>query len=161
MNRGMKTYTYTDTPIGKLMLYGDHCLEGLVFPKGKTRIDPGTDWVHDPGGFKPVRQQLADYFAGRRTRFDLDMNLMGTDFQKQVWQALTQIPYGQTLSYGELAVRIGNPNASRAVGLANGKNPIPIIVPCHRVVGKNGRLTGFGGGLDVKAYLLELEQRHG
>lgn len=151
-------YTYVDSPIGKLMVYGDLCLEGLMFPKGKTRKDPAPHWVHDPGGFDAVKRQLDLYFEGRLTAFDLEMRFNGTDFQKRVWQALTRIPYGHTTSYGELATAVGNPNASRAVGMANGKNPIPIIVPCHRVIGKNGKLTGFGGGLDVKAFLLDLEQ---
>ncbi|HCY83780.1 MAG TPA: cysteine methyltransferase [Desulfobacteraceae bacterium] len=157
----MTTYTYTDSPIGKLLLFGSVRLEGLMFPKGKTRKDPDPAWTHDPEGFFDVRQQLGEYFSGSRTRFDLDLTLSGTDFQKQVWEKLRHIPYGQTISYGELAKRVGNPKASRAVGLANGKNPIPIIIPCHRVIGKNGKLTGFGGGLDVKAYLLELEQPNG
>ncbi|MEH0021427.1 MAG: methylated-DNA--[protein]-cysteine S-methyltransferase [Desulfobacter sp.] len=154
----MMKYTYVDSPIGKLMVYGDLCLEGLMFPKGKTRKDPESHWVHDPGGFDAVKRQLDLYFEGRLTAFDLEMRFNGTDFQKRVWQALTRIPYGHTTSYGELATAVGNPNASRAVGMANGKNPIPIIVPCHRVIGKNGKLTGFGGGLDVKAFLLDLEQ---
>ena len=157
----MTTYTYTDAPIGKLLLFGGPCLEGLMFPKGHTRKDPEPDWTHDPEGFPVVRQQLDEYFSGERTCFDLELELSGTDFQKQVWLELARIPYGRTISYGELARRIGNPKASRAVGLANGKNPIPIIIPCHRVIGKNGKLTGFGGGLDVKAYLLELEAPKG
>ncbi|MEE4364495.1 MAG: methylated-DNA--[protein]-cysteine S-methyltransferase, partial [Desulfotignum sp.] len=95
---------------------------------------------------------------GKLTRFSLDTAPDGTDFQRRVWQALTQIPYGTTISYGELARRIGNPKASRAVGMANAKNPIPIVIPCHRVIGKNGRLVGFGGGLDIKEKLLALEQ---
>ncbi|MCG8636323.1 MAG: methylated-DNA--[protein]-cysteine S-methyltransferase [Desulfobacterales bacterium] len=157
----MMKYSYAESPIGKLLLYGGQCLEGLMFPKGKTRKDPEPDWVEDPDAFSRVKEQLDLYFQGKLTRFDLEMRFSGTDFQKQVWQALTRIPYGETISYGELAGRIGNPKASRAVGLANGKNPIPIIVPCHRVIGKNGKLTGFGGGLDVKAFLLDLEKNHG
>ncbi|MCG8686089.1 MAG: methylated-DNA--[protein]-cysteine S-methyltransferase [Desulfobacterales bacterium] len=151
-------YTYFDSPIGKLMLYGNNCLEGIVFPKGKTSQDPEPEWQLDPSGFEEVKRQLDQYFKGRLKSFDLELKTGGTTFQQQVWQALAKIPYGSTISYGDLAVQIGNPKAVRAVGLANGRNPIPIIIPCHRVIGKNGSLTGFGGGLDVKRFLLELEQ---
>ena len=104
------------------------------------------------------RTQLDEYFAGTRTRFDLPLRLHGTPFQVEVWEQLRRIPYGETISYGELARRVGNANASRAVGLANGQNPLPIVVPCHRVIGANGKLTGYGGGLPIKARLLELER---
>lgn len=140
------------------MLYGNNCLEGIVFPKGKTSQDPEPEWQLDPSSFEEVKRQLDQYFKGRLKSFDLELKTGGTPFQQQVWQALAKIPYGSTISYGDLAVQIGNPKAVRAVGLANGKNPIPIIIPCHRVIGKNGSLTGFGGGLDVKRFLLELEQ---
>jgi methylated-DNA-[protein]-cysteine S-methyltransferase len=103
--------------------------------------------------------QLAEYFAGRRTEFDLPVEMAGTDFQRRVWAALREIPYGETVSYGELARELGQASASRAVGLANGKNPVSVIVPCHRVVGSDGSLTGYGGGLDRKRFLLDLEQR--
>lgn len=135
-------------------------MESLHFPIGKTRKEPGKDWVEKPQLFDRVRSQLDEYFAGRRKQFDLQLAPMGTDFQEKVWQELVKIPYGRTITYGELAKRIGNPKASRAVGLANGKNPISIIVPCHRVIGANGSLTGFGGGLEAKQYLLEHEDRH-
>jgi len=105
-------------------------------------------------------EQLEAYFKGELTQFDLELNAQGTQFQKMVWQELVKIPYGEIISYSELAKRIGNPNASRAVGMANGKNPISIIIPCHRVIGKNGSLTGFGGGLEVKKNLLEFEKRN-
>jgi methylated-DNA-[protein]-cysteine S-methyltransferase len=118
-------------------------------------LDQG--WQEDEERTAEVRRQLTEYFAGRRQEFDLPLAPKGTDFQKQVWQALTSIPFGATTSYGELAGRIGRPKASRAVGAANGANPIPIVVPCHRVIGANGSLTGFGGGLDVKRTLLEIE----
>ena len=140
------------------MLYGNNCLEGIVFPKGKTSQDPEPQWQLDPSGFEEVKRQLDQYFKGRLKSFDLELKTGGTPFQQQVWEALAKIPYGSTISYGDLAVQIGNPKAVRAVGLANGRNPIPIIIPCHRVIGKNGSLTGFGGGLDVKRFLLELEQ---
>ena len=107
---------------------------------------------------KPA-SQLAEYFAGRRTEFDLPIEMAGTDFQRRVWAALREIPYGETVSYGELARELGKASASRAVGLANGKNPVSVIVPCHRVVGSDGSLTGYGGGLDRKRFLLDLEQR--
>lgn len=161
-------YSYYESPVGSLLLHGEDQLEGLVFPKSKIAIqmgDPTGDpmaaqWVRSPSRFDPVKKQLDDYFQGNLKIFDLGLSLQGTDFQKKVWHALTQIPYGKTISYGDLAQRIGNPKACRAVGLANGKNPIPIIIPCHRVIGKNGKLTGFGGGIPVKQHLLELESTH-
>ncbi len=153
-------YSYHESPVGWLLLYGEDLLEGVVFPKSKTKIKMDAQWVPVPSRFDSVKKQLDDYFQGRLKIFDLGLSLQGTDFQKKVWHALTQIPYGKTISYGELAQRIGNPKACRAVGLANGKNPIPIIIPCHRVIGKNGKLTGFGGGIPVKQHLLELESTH-
>lgn len=119
----------------------------------------GKDWVlrNDVPPFPETVQQLAAYFDGKLTEFSLPLAIRGTDFQKRVWDELREIPYGATISYGELAQRIGNPNASRAVGLANGHNPISIIVPCHRVIGANGKLTGYGGGLQRKAALLSFE----
>jgi methylated-DNA-[protein]-cysteine S-methyltransferase len=112
----------------------------------------------DPTPFTEVIRQLKEYFAAQRTDFDLPLRLAGTPFQRSVWAALREIPFGQTMSYGQLAQRIGRPAAVRAVGLANGRNPIGIIVPCHRVVGATGALTGYGGGLERKQYLLELER---
>jgi len=120
-----------------------------------------------PAGFEPAKTpliekaatQLKEYFAGKRTEFDLPLSLAGTDFQRSVWKALQEIPWGETRSYKDIAVRIGKPRATRAVGMANNRNPIPIIVPCHRVVGSDGSLTGYGGGLPVKQRLLELEKR--
>lgn len=104
-----------------------------------------------------VKSQLEEYFSGKRKTFDLPLNPQGTEFQKRVWQALTKIPYGETCCYKDIAIAIGNPKASRAIGMANNKNPIPIIIPCHRVIGKNGNLTGYAGGLDIKRKLLEFE----
>tara|TARA_B100001057_G_scaffold463187_1_gene516896 strand:- start:15066 stop:15467 length:402 start_codon:yes stop_codon:yes gene_type:complete len=114
-------------------------------------------WSEDNKPFNAVIKQLDEYFDGKRQDFDLPLRPAGTEFQRQVWQALQQIPYGETWSYGELAKHVGTPNAYRAVGAANGINPIPVIIPCHRVIGSNGKLTGFGGGLEAKAFLLNLE----
>ena len=116
------------------------------------------DWDRDDNAFDDVVSQLEDYFAGRRREFDLPLAPAGTPFQQRVWRALLDIPYGETISYGELASRIGNKAASRAVGLANGSNPISIVIPCHRVIGANGKLTGYGGGLPIKQQLLALER---
>jgi methylated-DNA-[protein]-cysteine S-methyltransferase len=154
----VKQYCYYQSPIGKLLLIGtDGTLEALHFPNSLEQVQISEDWQCDEICFKNVLKQLAEYFAGDRQEFDLKIAPKGTDFQKSVWQELQKIPFGQTASYGEIAERIGNKKASRAIGMANGKNPIPIIVPCHRVIGKDGSLTGFGGGLDVKKQLLKLE----
>lgn len=151
-------YCYFESPLGKLLLTGNKLLESLHFPIGKTKVEPEKDWIYNEEIFLNVIDQLDAYFKGKLTTFDIELNIQGTDFQKKVWQQLVKIPYGETISYGELAKRIGNPKASRAVGMANGKNPISIIVPCHRVIGKNGSLTGFGGGLEAKKTLLDLEK---
>ena len=160
MENTMKKYCYYEAPFGPLMLVGGNAkLEELRFPNQDQSVPAGSDWQEDKQEFKTVIQQLDEYFQGNRTTFDLELAPKGTPFQKSVWKELSNIPFGETINYGELAVRVGNPKASRAVGAANGKNPIPIIVPCHRVIGKNGTLTGFGGGLDVKKQLLELENK--
>ncbi len=154
-------YCYLDTPIGELLLAGDDAALCLVgFPEGSMRRDPEPDWIYNEKPFAVARQQLTEYFAGERRAFDLPLKLDGTEFQMSVLQALQQIPYGETTSYAEIAERIGRPRAVRAVGAANGRNPIPIIVPCHRVIGSHGELTGFGGGLDTKEALLRLEAEH-
>lgn len=154
-------YCYLNSPIGDLLLAGDNDALSLVgFPKGKMRHDPDPDWVYDEKPFAAARQQLAEYFAGDRKDFDLPLQVSGTEFQLSVLEELQQIPYGETCSYGDIAARIGRPKAMRAVGAANGRNPIPIIIPCHRVIGSGGSLTGFGGGLDTKAALLRLEAEH-
>jgi len=151
-------YCYFDTPIGELLLAGEaNTLSMIGFPKGAMRRDPEADWIYNEAPFEIVRSQLAEYFAGERKDFDLPLSLSGTEFQVAVLEALQQIPYGETTSYGAVAKQIGRPKAVRAVGAANGRNPIPIIVPCHRVIGSSGDLTGFGGGLDTKAALLRLE----
>ncbi len=154
-------YCYTKTPIGELLLAGDG--EGLCmvgFPKGSMRREPEPDWIFNEKPLAAACAQLQEYFAGKRREFDLPLRLTGTEFQVSVLRALQEIPYGETVSYGEIARRIGRPRAVRAVGAANGRNPIPIVVPCHRVIGSTGDLTGFGGGLDTKEALLRLEAEH-
>ena len=147
-----------DSPVGRLLLAGDGTsLVQVCFQSGPRPQQPPGGWTADPAPFRTVMAQLAEYFAGKRRRFDLPLAPRGTEFQRRVWRALTEIPYGKTVSYSELARRIDKPSASRAVGLANGANPLPIIVPCHRVIGADGSLTGFGGGLPIKRKLLELE----
>ena len=154
-------YCYHDTPIGELLLAGDEdalCMIG--FPKGSMRRDPEPDWIFNEKPFRAAVRQLDEYFAGTRTQFELPLKLDGTEFQVEVLRELQRIPYGETTSYGDIAQRIGRPKAVRAVGRANGRNPIPIVVPCHRVIGSSGDLTGFGGGLDTKEALLRLEAEH-
>lgn len=141
------------------MAGGEDGLHLLHFMNGRHPISPDRSWSEDQKPFKEVIRQLKGYFAGKLKDFDVPLVLHGTDFQLLVWRRLQQIPYGETVSYGQIARDIGNPEASRAVGLANGSNPIPIIVPCHRVIGSNGNLTGFGGGLPVKEKLLALESK--
>ena len=153
-------YTRFLSPVGPLLLAGDKFALKLVSFAGGSRatsVDP--TWTEDRRAFSRVIRQLESYFRGERTEFDLSLSFAGTDFQKSVWKGLQSIPYGETISYKELAGRIGNPKAVRAVGAANGANPIPIIVPCHRVIGNDGSLTGFGGGLPLKKKLLQLESR--
>jgi methylated-DNA-[protein]-cysteine S-methyltransferase len=152
-------YTYMSSPIGQLLLAGDEQALRLVgFPQGSGQRSPELGWQENKTPFAETIRQLDAYFAGELSTFDLPLAPQGTPFQRAVWQALQQIPYGTTTSYGALAHTIGKPKAVRAVGAANGANPIPIIIPCHRVIGSNGKLTGFGGGLETKARLLNLEQ---
>ena len=158
--RGENLYHHTlDTPIGGLLLVGDmDALHGVYFQDGKRGPhNPDQSWEPSERPFKEVQRQLKAYFAGKLKDFDLPLAPQGTAFQLQVWKALRTIPYGKTWSYGELARRIRRPDAQRAVGAANGQNPIPVIVPCHRVIGADGSLTGFGGGLPIKQKLLALE----
>lgn len=159
---GANTVWYDDlpSPIGMLRLVADE--EGLRevwFDRGRHRKAPEPHWQRDAAPLAEARKQLEEYFAGTRTQFDLPLRPRGTPFQCTVWWELARIPYGATISYGELAQRIGQPLAVRAVGAANGRNPLPIILPCHRVIGADGSLTGFGGGLPTKRYLLSLEDR--
>ncbi len=151
-------YTTIPSPIGELLLVGDgRSLRGLYMREGRKPVAVRADWVEAAAAFDHVRVQLEEYFAGRRTSFDVPLAMEGGPFQRLVWDALLEIPYGETTSYGELAQRIGQPGAARAVGLANGSNPISVIVPCHRVIGVNGKLVGYGGGMERKRILLDLE----
>jgi methylated-DNA-[protein]-cysteine S-methyltransferase len=149
-----------DSPVGPLLLAGDSdALHVLAFGMGSRPREIDSDWMPDTKGvLKDVRKELDKYFAGNLKKFTTKLAFNGTPFQNQVWKELTRIPYGETISYLDLANRIDNPKAVRAVGMANGANPIAIIVPCHRVIGSNGSLTGFGGGLPTKRALLELEK---
>jgi methylated-DNA-[protein]-cysteine S-methyltransferase len=154
-------YCYLATPIGDLLLGGDDeslCL--ISFPDGSKRREPEPDWIYSEKPFNDAREQLRAYFDGGLKEFDLKLRPGGTEFQQQVLAELQKIPYGTTTSYGDIARRIGRPKAVRAVGAANGRNPIPIVIPCHRVIGASGDLTGFGGGLPVKEALLRLEMEH-
>jgi methylated-DNA-[protein]-cysteine S-methyltransferase len=151
-------YCYLDTPIGDLLLAGDDAGLALVgFPEGSMRRDPDPEWIYNEKPFAEARRQLTEYFAGTRKSFELPLQPTGTEFQLRVLEELQRIPYGKTCSYSEIAERIGRPRAVRAVGAANGRNPIPVIIPCHRVIGASGDLTGFGGGLAAKEALLRLE----
>ena len=158
----MNAFTSVDSPVGRLLLtaQGEHLTGLFMEPSRKSQSVAG--WVED-AAIEPLAAtalQLSEYFAGTRRQFDLPLRLEGTIFQRRVWRELTEIPYGETWSYGQLATRIGKPGASRAVGLANGRNPISILVPCHRVIGANGSLTGYGGGLVRKQWLLAHEGLH-
>ena len=163
-------YRTIESPIGPLLIAGDdNGLRFLLFSRGpfdsrslaqgkRSEVKPKPEWEADRGLLKEPVKQLTAYFAGKLRAFDIPLAPKGTPFQSQVWRALCDIPYGETTSYGELAQRIGNPKAVRAVGLANGSNPISIIIPCHRVIGSNGSLVGYGGGLPIKQALLSLER---
>ena len=154
-------YSYIDSPIGPLLVSGDeHQLQGLFFSTGAKARGAGEGWLRSDKRFSGVAEQLKEYFAGERRQFDLNLALRGTEFRLAVLAALQRIPFGETRSYLEIAQEIGNPKAVRAVGAANGNNPIALIIPCHRVIGSNGSMTGFGGGLDTKRYLLDHEARH-
>jgi len=152
-------YSYMKSPLGDLLLAGDSTsLLCLGFPEDGVARQPEPDWLHRNALFTPVKLQVDEYFEGKRTQFDLAIEPQGSEFQRAVWQAMLDIPYGETRSYGDVARVIGRPSASRAVGAAAGRNPVPLIVPCHRVIGSDGGLVGFGGGLPTKKYLLALEQ---
>lgn len=154
-----RAHAVTDSPVGHLTLMAmGGSLVGVYMGEEGHESPPDTVDDADTTVLTEAAKQLDEYFAGRRTEFDLPMIFDGTPFQRQVWAALRTIPYGETMSYGELAGRIGRPAAVRAVGLANGRNPISIVVPCHRVIGSNGDLTGYGGGIERKRFLLSLER---
>ncbi len=160
----MEYFDYYESPLGQILLVGNaSALTGLHFVGEKyyPAVDPG--WQHNPNSkiIVRARQQIAEYFAGKRKDFDLAVDPAGTTFQREVWRALQKIPYGVTANYGAVAQRIGQPNASRAVGAANGRNPISIVIPCHRVIGANGDLTGYAGGMARKEALLRLEADDG
>jgi methylated-DNA-[protein]-cysteine S-methyltransferase len=158
----MNAFSYFESPIGRLLLTSDGtALTGLYMePSRKAQCTDG--WIEDVtvAPLSATVRQLTEYFEGTRREFDLPLRLQGTVFQQRVWRQLTEIPYGQTWSYGQLAQRIDKPSASRAVGLANGRNPISILVPCHRVIGADGSLTGYGGGIERKRWLLVHEGLH-
>jgi methylated-DNA-[protein]-cysteine S-methyltransferase len=155
----MLFYTYMESPIGPLLLAGSrHALKVIGFSRGHKAREAESDWERLDEPFKRVKKQLEEYFEGERRTFDVPLAPDGTDFQRAVWHALTTIPYGATRSYSDIAVHIDHPRAVRAVGAANGANPIPIIIPCHRVIGLDGSLTGFGGGIETKRWLLDLER---
>ena len=151
-------YCIHNSPIGKLLILGrEDMVTEIRFENSWTTKDTA-DYSLNNTVFAQTISQLNEYFKGTRKIFTVPIAPIGTIFQKTVWRQLTKIPYGTTLSYGDIAEQINNPKGCRAVGMANGKNPIPIIIPCHRVIGKNGTLTGFGGGIDVKQQLLNIEQ---
>jgi methylated-DNA-[protein]-cysteine S-methyltransferase len=153
------TYTAFESPLGTITLVAEGgALTGLYMTDHRHWSGLPADAVRDDEALSGPRAQLEEYLSGARRGFELDVELAGTPFQRRVWRALQDIPYGETISYGELAQRIDNPAAVRAVGLANGRNPVSIVVPCHRVIGADGSLTGYGGGIERKRYLLELEQ---
>lgn len=155
-------YDRFDSPIGELTVAGDaHGIAHILFPQNRHDAKGREDWIHNPATVHDAREQLLAYLHGERTNFDLPLAPRGTPFQLRVWNALADIPFGQTWSYLQLATLLGQPTATRAVGAANGRNPLPIVLPCHRVIGRNGALTGFGGGLETKAALLRLEQGDG
>ena len=152
-------YGWVESPVGRLLLAGTGALSLIAFSRGPNSIAPQADWkLSDAPFLRQATGQLEEYFAGRRRKFDLDLRPTGTPFQLEVLDALATIPYGETRSYGEIAAQIGRPRAVRAVGAANGRNPLPVVLPCHRVIGADGSPTGFGGGLETKRYLLDLER---
>jgi methylated-DNA-[protein]-cysteine S-methyltransferase len=155
------SYTLVESPVGELLLAGDETgLKLINFRTGRHPAKPRSLWKADQAPFREAARQLRAYFEGDLETFNLVLSPEGTPFQLAVWRALQAIPYGETITYGELARQVGKPQASRAVGAANGRNPLPIVIPCHRVIGGDGSLTGYGGGLRIKRTLLDLERRH-
>lgn len=158
-DRSVTRYSYVPSPLGPLLVASDgRALTGLYMEGGRGALHELTGWVRDDRWFTVVAEQLTAYFDGSRQQFELPLAPAGTRFQRRVWAQLLTIPYGETLSYGALAVRIGNARSSRAVGMANAQNPLPILIPCHRVIGGDGRLVGYSAGLERKAWLLEHER---
>jgi methylated-DNA-[protein]-cysteine S-methyltransferase len=157
----MSVFTTVDSPVGALLVTGDDAgITGLYLPSGAHPVRPQPQWHRDDAVFTEVARQLGEYFSGTRRAFELPLRPSGSAFQHLVWESLRAIPYAQTTSYGAIAAQLGQPGAARAVGLANARNPISIVVPCHRVVGADGSLTGYGGGLPAKRWLLAHELQH-
>jgi methylated-DNA-[protein]-cysteine S-methyltransferase len=155
-------HTMIDSPLGSLTLVArDGLLAGLYYPGHWYMPDPDVFGLRSGRGFDQAQRQLAEYFAGERTSFNLASTIGGDEFQRRVWDLIDRIPYGQTTTYGEIAAELGDPGLARKVGAAVGRNPLSVIVPCHRVVGKDGKLTGYAGGLERKRFLLELEGADG
>ena len=155
------SYCVMRSPVGRILLAGNaRALTHLSFQDGRHPIDPDPRWTYSAKPFQQPIRQLKEYFSGKRKTFTIKLAPRGTPFQQRVWRALQSIPYGRTLSYGQIAKAIGKPKAARAVGAANGQNPVSIIVPCHRVIGSNGTLVGYGGGLSIKEALLAHEGTH-
>lgn len=153
-------YSTIESPLGTLFVEGNgEFVTGLFLPEHKGWRGPDSSWRRSDTSFVAVREQLAEYFAGERTAFEVPLQLAGTPFQQRVWQALVRIPFGTTVTYAQLAEQVGQPTASRAVGNANARNPVSILVPCHRVIGADGKLTGYAGGVDKKRWLLSWERR--
>jgi methylated-DNA-[protein]-cysteine S-methyltransferase len=154
-------YCYYDSPIGKLLLAGSKTqLSLLRFPQGKMSQEPEANWIYTLKSFDLCRRQLDEYFSGKRKMFDIPIQIVAAEFSMRVLQRVAKIPYGTTCSYSDIAQQLQNPAAVRAVAMANARNNLPIIIPCHRVIGKNGSLTGFGGGLEIKQALLDHEKEH-
>ncbi|HXR58604.1 MAG TPA: methylated-DNA--[protein]-cysteine S-methyltransferase [Burkholderiales bacterium] len=156
----MRYYDTFDSPWGGMLIAASNQgISGIYFSRQKYHPKRGKEWQHAPGNahLKRAKKQLGEYFAGKRKSFDLELDPAGSPFQKRVWKAIAGVPYGETISYGELAQRAGFPEGARAAGAATGRNPISIVVPCHRIVGSSGKLTGYAGGLDKKRALLALE----
>jgi methylated-DNA-[protein]-cysteine S-methyltransferase len=151
-------YTHLKTSLCEIVLAGDSKGLSNIFLKAECVKIPA-DWQRDDAFFTDIVMQLKEYLSGKRTEFQVKLNPQGTDFQKKAWNELKKIPYGKLCSYKDIAIAAGNPKACRAVGMANNKNPIPLIIPCHRVIGANGKLVGFGSGLDIKEKLINLEQK--
>ena len=161
LQRDAVSYCVMPSPVGRILLAGNaRVLTHLSFQDGRHPTVPDPRWTYSEKPFQRPMRQLKEYFSGKRKTFTITLAPQGTPFQQRVWQTLQSIPYGRTLSYGEIAKAIGQPKAARAVGAANGQNPISIIVPCHRVIGSNGKLVGYGGGLSIKETLLAHESRH-
>lgn len=161
MPKPYTVYTYIDTPLGQLLVAQTEAgVSHVRFMNRTNALQPPKDWTYKATLSGDVVEQLHGYFAGSLFTFDVPLAPLGTPFQQRVWQALLAVPYGKTCSYADIAQQLGNPKAVRAVGAANGRNPVAILIPCHRVIGRDGRLTGYAGGLSTKAYLLDLEQTH-